>query len=183
MNARNSQMFTAGIATLILLVPGSSPGPAQELDPKKQEAMLAFAEKFLIAVDKGDRSLKDMVALPFIFYAACKGGTATSFEEFDGFVLSRLRGVLKPPKAYDKKKVVTIERYVGSLPDEMFAKEKDQARKEREAHIKSLGKDLRVVYLIHGKKDGDFALAVLVRITAKGFRAVGIGGIMEEASR
>jgi hypothetical protein len=182
MNVRNSQMFTAGIATLILLIHGSSRGPAQELDPKKQEAMLAFAEKFLIAVDKGNRSLKNMVALPFIFYAPCKGGTATSFEEFD-VALSRLSGVLKPPKAYDKKKVVTIERYVGSLPDEMFAKEKDQARKEREAHIKSLGKDLRVVYLVHGKKDGDFALAVLVRVTAKGFRSVGMGGIMEEASR
>jgi hypothetical protein len=96
--------LVASIATVTVLVGGLSRAPGQELDAKKQEAILVFAERFLVvAVAKNDATLKDMVAFPFFSYAPCKGGTATSFEEFDQLVLARLE-VIEPPKSYEKRK-------------------------------------------------------------------------------
>src|SRR5262245_31300276 len=50
MKLRRSLAFTASFATVILLVGGLSRASGQGLDDKKQESILAFAEKFLIAV-------------------------------------------------------------------------------------------------------------------------------------
>jgi hypothetical protein len=144
---------------------------SQGLDAKKKEVILAFAEKFVVACSKEDApALKEMMAFPFWVYAPCKGGDHDSVEEFTGNILRRGNGI-QLPKAYETRKVIALEKYVRAN-SWAYGNEKDMG-----AHLKILGKDVHVACLIQGRKDGDFALAVLVRTTREGVRAIGLGGI------
>lgn len=168
------QASTPTVALLVFLLHTLQVG-AQNLDAKKTEELLHFAEKFLVACSTEDPSLKEMMGLPFMVYAPCKGGPHDSVEEFRDNILRRGNGI-QPPKDLLLRKVITVERFLRSFPAELFVSEKD-----REEQIKRYGADVHVICLIYSKNCENFALAVLVRTNGKGLRAVGLGFVSQKA--
>src|SRR5262245_34665741 len=146
----------------------------QKANAKDAKAILDLAERFLAACSKEDvKALKAMTSFPLNVYAPCKGGPVDSVEEFRDGHLRRGKGI-KAPKAYQTRVVISTEKYLRSIAW-AFASEK-----ELQSHLKDLGKDVHVACLVHGKKEDDFAMAVLVRRNRDGLRVIGLGVLGRE---